>query len=380
METVAVVAFWLAVGFVVYVYVGYPLTLCILPATRAEAAVSADWTPTVSLLIAAHNEAAHLPETLRNKLELDYPRDRLEIVVVSDGSTDNTDESVRAFAAEGVLLIRQEPRQGKTMALNRGREVARGEIVAFADANSLWDRGALRDLTRAFHDPRVGYATGCLAYGNPGSTVTGAGSGLYMAYENWVRRLETRVGSVVGVNGGIDAVRRSLYAPMRADHLPDFILPLRVMQQGYRVVFRPAALSYEDALERSPDEFRMRVRVSLRALHALLEMRSLLSPRYGVFAFQLLLHKVLRYAVFSAMLVALAANLMLAAHPLYRWILAGQGVFYAAATAGIMLRGRGGWLLTLPTFLVVANSAAALAFLKLLRGERQVQWTPRKGA
>ena len=201
-----------------------------------------------------------------------------------------------------------------------------------------------------------------------------------MRYENWIRRLETRVGSVVGVNGGIDAVRRPLYLPMRADHLPDFVLPLRVVEQGQRVVFCPDAVSHEEALQRPEDEFRMRVRVSLRALHALFDMRRLLSPRYGLFAFQLLVHKVLRYLVFAFLAGALIANAFVLEEPEYRITLALQLAFYGWALVGILLPGsekiRG---LALPFLFLSTNVAWAVAFFKFLRGDRQVTWVPRKG-
>ena len=373
--------FWLSVAAVVYLYLGYPATLLLVRARRGAPPRHDGRLPSVTILIAAYNEARDIGATLTNKLDLDYPRERLQIVVVSDGSTDGTDEIVSGYASRGVSLIRQEPRQGKTAALNLGRTVATGELVVFSDANSRYDRQALRHLVDAFEDPEVGYATGLLMYLNPGESPSGASCGLYMRYENWVRRLETRVGSIVGVNGGIDAVRRRLFEPMRPDHLPDFVLPLRVVEQGFRVVFCPAAVSYEEALPDARDEFGMRVRVSLRSLRTLCEMRHLLSPAGGFYAFQLWAHKGLRYLVFVPLIAALVANLMLAGRGHYLLLLALQVAFYGAAAVGLAAQGRP-WAkaLGIPAFFVIANAAAAVAVARFLRGDRQTLWQPRKGA
>lgn len=383
LQTLAAWAFWASLIVIVYTYAGYPATLAVLGARAGRPGKASARLPAVSIVIAAYNEEAEIGDTVRNKLELDYPRELMQVIVVSDGSTDRTDAVVASIRDDRVLLLRQEPRQGKTAAINRAWEAASGEIVVFADANSRYDRGALRRLVAAFDDARVGYATGTLVYLNPGGAPSAASCGRYMRYENWIRRLETRVGSIVGVNGGIDAVRRVLFAPMRADQLPDFILPLRVVEQGYRVVFQPEAVSYEAALARSADEFRMRVRVALRSMRALWEMRHLLAPRYGRFAFQLLVHKVLRYLLFVPMAVALLASLLLAARPVYAFMAAAQVLLYAAGAVGLCYQRRGSALarvLGVPAFFLLTNVAAAVALTKLARGERHVLWQPRGGA
>jgi cellulose synthase/poly-beta-1,6-N-acetylglucosamine synthase-like glycosyltransferase len=380
-DTLVATLFWTSVAIVIYVYAGYPLTLLLFPARRRGAPALAPATPRVSILIAAHNEEREIQATVENKLSLEYPRDRIEIVVVSDGSVDRTDEIVRAFEDPRVQFERQEPRQGKTAALNRASARASGDILLVSDANSRWDAHALRRLVEAFADPEVGYATGTLMYLNPGDAPSAASCGLYMRYENVIRRLETRIGSVVGVNGGIDAVRRNLYRPMRADQLPDFILPLEVIEQRRRVVYCPEAIAYESALEQSTDELRMRIRVSLRALRALVEKRHLLGVGYGRFAFQLLVHKVLRYTLFVPLTLAFVANAALRHRPLYLALFVAQLGFYGAAALGLLFeRGVAGRLFRLPAFFLVTNIGAAIAVAKLLRGERQVQWQPRKGA
>jgi hypothetical protein len=202
-----------------------------------------------------------------------------------------------------------------------------------------------------------------------------------MRYERWLRRLETRVGSVVGVNGGVDAVRRSLYRPMRADHLPDLVLPLRVVEQGFRVIECDEAVAYEQALGVQGDEFRMRVRVSLRALNGLFEMKTLLHPRHGLFAFQLFVHKVLRYMTTLPLAGALVFSAMLFASPVYRWLFVAQLACYGLAALGWLSGGRIRFRpIFVPFYFCLVNVAAGVAFLGFVRGERQVLWTPRKGA
>ncbi len=364
-----------------YVYAGYPMLIRLLAGGLRRRVASAPCVPSVTVLIAAHNEAKHVVETVRNKLAQDYPVDQLEVIVVSDGSTDGTDELVRDIADSRVQLVRQEPRAGKTAGLNLVVPRARGEILAFADANSLWAPDALARLVESFADATVGYVTGRMAYRAPDGSLTGEGCSTYMRYENALRTWETACGSIVGVDGGIDAVRRELYVPMRADQLPDFVLPLQVRGHGFRVVYEPRALLYEDALAAAGDEFRMRVRVSLRALHALRDMRALSNPlRFGLFAWQLWSHKWLRYLAPLFQAGAFVANVALAWGPgaIGKGLLAAQLLFYALAWIGHRNRaGDSPRLITLAYYLCLVNAAAGVALWRFLRGQRQVIWQPR---
>jgi cellulose synthase/poly-beta-1,6-N-acetylglucosamine synthase-like glycosyltransferase len=379
-EWVAVVVLWVSLGLILYGYLGYPLTLAALPA-RPSGGRRHESPPGIAIVIAAFNEAHHIVATVRNKLAQAYPPELLDVIVVSDGSVDGTDDVVRAIGDPRVQLLRQEPRQGKTLALNLAVGSTGRPLVVFSDANSLYAPDAVAQLVRPFADPAVGYVTGRLVYRDPGDTAVGSGSGLYMRYESWIRRLESRVGSVVGVNGGIDAVRRELYTPMRADHLPDFVLPLRVVASGHRVRYCEEAVATEEALGRQADEYRMRVRVSLRALHALGEMRALLHPRHGLFAFQLLIHKVLRYLMVIPLTAALVSNLVLVHRAAYGWLMAGQVLCYGLALVGWWSGGRIRWKpVFVPFYFCLINAAAAHALYRYLRGERAVLWAPRKGA
>ena len=247
----------------------------------------------------------------------------------------------------------------------------------------LYSDDALRKIVRNFADPEVGYVTGKMIYTNPNGDTIGDGCTTYMRYENFLRSAETRAGSIVGVDGGIDAVRKNLYQPMSPDQLPDFVLPLSIIEQGYRVVYEPQALLKEPALQESGDEYRMRVRVALRSFWALKDKRHVLSfKRFKLYAWQLWSHKVLRYLSFIFMLIAFVSNLLLLSHGnFYRLVF----VLQVGAYLGVLLSpyfekmGYKIRILYLFRYFVLLNVAAAHAFVNFLQGRKLVMWTPRKG-
>jgi cellulose synthase/poly-beta-1,6-N-acetylglucosamine synthase-like glycosyltransferase len=377
--------FWACLLFGLYPYAGYPLCIALLSVIRARPVCASPVTPTVTVVISAYNEASHIAATVSNKLQQDYPAALLDVMVVSDGSTDGSDAILQRLAGQEPRLsfLRQEPRGGKTAALNGLIERARGEIVVFADANSMYRSDTVRRLVTAFADPQVGYAFGRMLYVDPHGSLVGDGCTAYMRYENKLRAFESVVGSVVGADGGVDAIRRSLYQPMRSDQLPDFVLPLSVVEQDYRVVYVPAAVLEEETLSSESAEYRMRVRVALRAFWALWDKRTLLNPlRYPLFSWQLASHKLLRYLSFAPLAVAAVLN----------WLLVQQGAVYVALAAGQCLaallvlvamlgpkRVRTGSLTRYCYYFLLLNLASAVAFGRFLRGEKQVLWQPRAG-
>jgi len=366
-----------------YVYAGYLALVFLLGEIKTRIIRKGDFEPFVTVVIPAYNEEKNIEATIKNKLDLDYPQEKIEFIVVSDGSTDRTEEIVQQFEANGVKLLRQGPRAGKTSALNLAVPLAEGEIIVFSDANSIYERGALKAILADFADADVGYVTGKMVYVNSDGTVIGDGCSAYMKYENFLRGCETRIGSVVGVDGGIDAVRKKLYKPMNPDQLPDFVLPLSVAEQGYRVVYEPEALLWEDALQESSDEYRMRVRVSLRALWALFDKRAiLLSGGNWLYAWQILSHKVARYLCFMFMVLALISNLALIKHGVgYQLFFLLQTVVYLLALVSPLLermgmRSKSAYLCY---YFTLINFAAGHAFVKFIMGKKQVLWNPRKG-
>ena len=374
----------------VYVYAGYPLLARFLGGLvrrRVWAAEPGQHLPVITVLIAAYNEAAHIEATVRNKLAQDYPAEKLSIIVISDESDDGTDDLLSAIALHEprVRLIRQSPRAGKTSALNLAMPEATGEVIVFSDANSLYAPDTLKNLVAPLADPKVGYVTGRMVYKAPDGSLTGEGCSAYMRYENNLRAWEMDLGSIVGVDGGVDAMLREIYRPMNADQLPDFVQPLTVREQGWRVIYEPRALLYEDALAEADDEMRMRVRVSLRAFHALKDKAALLNPfKYGLFAWQLWSHKLLRYMAFLFMAGALISNVFLTFVPEYSgfWslVLVGQIIFYGLARYGHTMNSHGQQpprLVGMIYYLCVLNLASARAFWQFLQGRKQVTWKPR---
>lgn len=375
--------FWLSACMIVYVYLGYPFCAFLLSKILRKSVQKDDIRPKVSILIAAYNEELCIANTIQNKLLLDYPKELLEIIVISDGSTDRTDELVNDFSEQGVLLIRQEPRAGKTAALNKGVDHANGEIIIFSDANSMYASDTVSHLVSCFADESVGYVTGKMIYVNPSGTMVGDGCSAYMHYENRLRASETALGSVVGVDGGVDAMRRELYTPLNPDQLPDFVQPLKVIEKGYRVVYEPKALLQEEVSKDESGEYRMRVRVALRALWAMSDMKTLLFGKAGfLFAWQIWSHKACRYFCFIWFILLFASNIQLI----------DKGIFFAGffliqilsyilplIPIHILRVAKLGNFSRLIEYFIVINVASAHAFFKYVNREKQVLWNPRKG-
>lgn len=376
--------FFSSIAAIFYVYIGYPCCVFVLGKIKAILPLKNDrHRPTVSIIIAAYNEEASIAQTIENKLNLEYPRELVEIIVVSDGSTDRTHELVANYADKKVRLLIQEKRQGKTAALNYAVPHTIGEIIVFSDANSLYSQDALIKLVRNFNDETIGYVTGHMIYVGEDGTVVGDGCSAFMKYENIIRKQETKIGSIIGVDGGIDAVRKKLYMPMNTDQLPDFVLPLQVVIQGYRVVYEPEAVLKEESLKEAPDEYRMRVRVALRALWALSDMRALLLFKNNIlFSWQLWSHKILRYLMFIFLIIAFVSNILLwQQHPVFKLLLVAHILFYVVAILPFVAKTNisQSRIVNFANYFLLVNLAFLHAFLNFLGGKKVVIWTPRKG-
>ena len=379
LERAAEVGLWVGLLTVFYVYVGYPLTLLIWPARRTVS--SARGLPAVTVVIAAFNEATHIAATVKNKLAQNYPADLLDVVVVSDGSTDGTDEIVTALREPRVHLV-----TAGAAARQDARPQSRAGVRGLRDYRLLGRQFGVSG--RCDPAPRLGV---------PGSArrLCDWPAGLRGPWPDRGRRgfralhagreLASEARDASGFGGRRQWWRRCgktrLDRPMRADQLPDFILPLGVVEQGYRTIHVEEAIAREQALGKQADEFKMRVRVTLRALHGLADMRTLLQPRFGLFAFQLLVHKAIRYLVIVPCAAVFLLNLFLLQSPFYRALLVAQTMCYLLAAIGLLSRGRIRWRpVFVPFYFCLINLAAAAALVSFLRGQRQVLWTPRKGA
>lgn len=376
--------FWIAACAVLYVYAGYPLLLRVLAARYRRDVRRGEVEPTVTLLISAYNEDAVIREKLLNSLDLDYARDRLEIVVVSDCSTDRTDQIAAEFADRGVVLRRMSQRLGKTRGLNEAVARVRGEVLVFSDANALYRRDAIRKLVRNFSDPEVGCVTGESRYAGAGRSAVGRQEHAYWDYERLMKIHETSLGSMVGGDGAIFAVRRSLYEPLDATDINDFVTPLQIVKRGYRCVYEPEAICDEQGTLRYDEEFRRKARIVNRSVFALRKLKGLLNPAaHGWFAVELLSHKVLRWGMPVWLVALFVASASLPGEGvLYRAAFYGQVLFYLAALAGASLpslRAPGAHLLTVPYYFCMVNIAALRGLSRALGGQVQVTWTPERG-
>jgi cellulose synthase/poly-beta-1,6-N-acetylglucosamine synthase-like glycosyltransferase len=379
--SVAKTLFIVSKAVLIYVYIGYPFLCLLLSRLKRNKYKTDDIIPSVTIIIAAYNEENCIAETVQNKLELDYPSDKLEIIVVSDASSDNTDALVAGIAEQDsrVIFLRQQNRRGKTAALNTAAEVATGKIIVFSDANSIYNQSTLLNLVKPFADSSVGYVTGKMVYNVTKKSASGDGCSSYMKYENRLREIESNFGSVVGVDGGIDAVRKQLYTAMPEDMQPDFGLPLSVIENGRRVVFTPFALVSESTLGNSSEEFSMRVRVILRALWAIRSFKHLLNPfKYGLFSWQLFSHKILRYLAPLFLLGCLISSLFMLNDGTW-WAIwfPVQVAFYLLAFAGSRMEKAVSPLITFPLYFTLVNIASAVALVSFLKGKKMVTWKPR---
>jgi cellulose synthase/poly-beta-1,6-N-acetylglucosamine synthase-like glycosyltransferase len=365
-----------------YVVAGYPLLLRLLVAIRGRKPVRrADITPALSFVISAYNEAEVIRTKLENALSLDYPADRREIVVVSDCSDDGTDEIVREFEGRGVRLMRQPQRRGKTAGLNNALPLLTGEIVVFSDANAIYDADALHKLVRNFADAEVGYVTGEARYVTGGQAVADESERAYWDYEMSMKRLETDLGSMVGGDGAIYAIRRELWRTLPDDAINDFLNPLQIVEAGWRGVYEPAAVCYEETSGGFKSEYKRRVRIVSRSWRAVFQARGVLNPfRVGIFSWCLISHKVLRWH--TGVFVTLAAAALLALYV--------DAVGHNRSVALITLLGAvlltastrlGRRLVSMGAYFALINAASLVGIFKGTFGKVSGVWsTPREHA
>jgi len=374
--------FWYSVIFVIYAYIGYPLVLWFFSLFfRKEAgdypADSPAFTPRVSLIISAYNEEEIIEQKILNSLQLDYPKDLLRVTVVSDGSDDETDEIVLRYREKGVLLQRFEGRIGKTACLNRAIPLATGDIIVFSDANSLYHKNALRELTKHFIDKKVGFVTGTTRYLSSEDQETSDPVGIYSMIEQFIKKYESRIGSCVGADGAIFAGRKSLYRELKDVDLNDLVIPFSIIKQGYNGVFEGKAYCVEKAAKDLKGEFRRQVRIANRTIRAIRNNHELINPfKFKFFSFELFSHKISRLLVPFHLLLALLSNILIVrCSSVYLFLLIGQLFCYVlACIAYSNLNGFFRRLSFLRAFIIV-NVATLAGWIKYLKGDTYMVWT-----
>jgi len=375
------ILFWGAVALIVYTYVLFPAIVLIRGRWFARPYKTDEITPTVSVIVVAHNEAGSIGAKLDNLLSLDYPRDRLEVLVASDGSTDATEGIVRGYAKHGVRLLGM-PRRGKIPALNAAVAAAAGDVLVFSDANSMFTPGAIRALVRPLADPEIGGVAGDQRYLDEDRRVN-AGERTYWNLDRMLKVAQSAAGSVTSATGAIYAIRRRLFRDVPPGVTDDFANSTGVITRGYRLVFAPDAVAYEPVAKNSRREFARKSRVITRGLCGVLARRELLNPwRHGFYALQLFSHKVVRRLVVFPLLILLLVSPWLWAHGWpYQLAAVGQLAFYGCALLGKLLEGTrvgSAKLLALPLYFCMVYYASLVAALRVLRGRRIDLWEPQR--
>lgn len=373
--------FWAAVALLTYTWLGYPLLLRAVgglagsaPPRRRGGAL-----PTVSVIVAAYNEAdcivAKLASTLARQR---YPRDKLEVIVVSDGSSDGTDARVQRYPDDRVRLVRQEPRAGKSPALNRGVADARGELLVFTDANALFASDAIARLAAPFADPRVGLVSGQGLYGDGGDARAAAGG--YVRYEAALKGGEAALGFVAYADGAIYALRRTLYRAITASEVNDLLHPIQVCLAGYRCRFDPGAVTVEPPSAGGGQEFRRHARIIAQGAHLLRRwLPALVRARRWRAIWILLSHRALRWLTAPCLTAVLIANvLLLGTASVYVVTLTAQAAFYALAAAGLVAERLGRRLgpLAVPYYFCTVSAAGVVGLARAARGGAEAMWAP----
>ena len=368
-------AFWASLGGLAWTHVGYPVAMGVLARTRPRPVHKAEQTPSVALVVSAHNEEAVIRRRIENALALDYPSDALQIVVASDGSTDLTDAIVGEIAAENhrVRLL-QCPREGKVAAQHRSVRETSSDVLAFTDANSEWKPDALRSLVANLADDEVGYVCGQLRLESPdGANMEGA----YWRYEMWVREQESTASSITAGNGAIYAVKREAYVEDDPKFGHDFGFPYLMEQMGLRAVYEPAAVAVEKPAAEPEDEYGRKVRTISRALGHILTGRAF-RPSRPLYLAQLFSHRVLRYSTGILHIGLVVSNLMLVTRSrFYRVFLVLQLVDFGLAAAGKARLPVPGARLAYYYYVVTKATLAAL--VSYLRSGTPQTWDKAKG-
>ena len=374
------IVFWTSAAALFYVYAGYPLLVYLVSRLFPKPINRAQFEPCVTVLITAYNEENDIRAKLENTLKISYPKEKLEILVASDGSTDRTDEIVKEFSTRGVKLFRQEGRKGKTFTQNKAVEQASGEIILFSDATTMYQADVLKQMLPNFADETIGCVAGKLIYVDDTSSNVGTGAKSYWNYETFLKQSESRACSLIGASGCLYAVRKSAYQPMYAEACSDFLICTIVYRQGLRSVYEPDAVCTEETNRRSDKEMRMRVRVISQTFTDLWRNRKMLNPLHsGFYAVQLISHKVLRYSVPLFLLFIFLTSPTLAFQSnFFALVFLLQVLFYCLAFAGWLFerKERKIGLLAIPLYFVLANIASLIGFYKFLTGVRYANWEP----
>jgi biofilm PGA synthesis N-glycosyltransferase PgaC len=384
--------FWLSLFIVFYAFVGYGILLWILVKLKrilkgkpVIPATDDSSLPSCSLVIAAYNEESFIIEKIKNTLELQYPKGKLELIFVTDGSSDRTPELVAAYPQ--IRLLHSPDRRGKIAAVHRAMDTVTTEVVVFTDANTYLNPDALLNICRHYADPKVGAVAGEKRVQVEATADATAGEGFYWKYESKLKAWDSELHSVVGAAGELFSIRKSLYQPVSPNAiLDDFMISLLVAQQGYRVVYEPEAYASETSSANVKEELKRKIRIAAGGLQSIIWLKSLLNPfAQPLLSFQYISHRVLRWTVVPfLMILALVLNAAMVlqggASLVYQVLLAAQVVFYAAALAGWLLERKEIKVkaLFIPYYFCMMNYAVIRGIFRYLAGSQSAAWDKAK--
>ncbi|MFN8373159.1 MAG: glycosyltransferase family 2 protein [Anaerolineae bacterium] len=387
------IIFWLSFAALLWTYFGYPILMYVRSKVAPKPiSKNPDLRPFITMVVPAYNEADVIRRKLDNTVAIDYPKDKFEVLVIDDGSTDDTVKIVEEFTSRGITLLRQPQRGGKMGAVNMGFANAKGDIVVLSDASPNYEAQSLKILMQPFADEKVGVVVGTLAVWDATNAVAKP-AGLYWKYEAALRKWESRTGNTVAVHGNMFAIRRNLYKPLKGGTVNDeFSIAMEAIRQGYRVVYEPAAISYDDASSSMKDEFNRRVRINAGRFQALFSAGYLRAPNLET-SFRLFSHKLLRPLTPIFMVLTLVSNILLLLFPgdgslfalngvLGVVMLLGQLAFYLLSILGWFAekQGRHIRLLNVPYYFTSSNLAALVGFWRWIRGTQKVTWQKREAS
>ncbi len=377
MNFIILTLFWISACLICYAYIFYPAILLLFKQRVNASHQVAKYEPTVSFVINAYNEEKVIASKIENLIEVDYPKGKLEIVIASDGSDDRTDSIISKYASSGVKLIRIDERRGKINALNTVIPKLRGDIVVLSDANTFYESDAIKKLVRNFKDSKIGCVCGELRYRNLKENEVESLEGFYWRYEQFLKKIEGKKGALLGANGGIYAIRKELFEPLPANTIvEDFVLPMKILEKGYKVVYESEAVAYEETSKKIVQEMERRIRIGAGDFQALSFTWKMLNPRHGFAAFAYLSHKVIRWFVPFFLIITFTSNLALLDKGFYSILFILQCMFYALAILGrtlskLNMRIK---MTGLPYYFISMNLALFLGFIRFCTNSQSVTW------
>lgn len=375
------ILFWSLIFLVGFTYVGYPLSLLILKKLGVGIRKTEPYShvmPTMTLVVAAYNEANCIQEKIENTLQLSYEKDKLEIVVVTDGSNDETPELVASY--EGVTLYHQPERQGKVAAINRVMPFLSSEVVVLSDANTILNADALEQIGAAYLNKNVGAVSGEKVVLSSDSDDATAGEGIYWKYESTLKKWDSDLNTMVGCAGELMSFRKCLYQPVEEDtYIEDFVMSMRIAAEGFKVVYCPQAKAYELPSASMEDEMKRKVRIAAGGLQAIWRLRKVLNPlRYGWLTYQYIGHRVLRWTLtpLSLPLTLMINVALLESSWIYEVLFCAQLSFYSLALAGAYLKKQKLKIkgIFVPYYFTMMNYAVFLGLIRLIKGHQKVTW------